>query len=958
MVCRKSVRKSIALFGLVVSALMVVARIAAGLGAGDGNSVFTSQVFRENFESIETGWTQEGGNVNRKVRAHERTSENAHSGARCEKIALTAGNGTHIYYSYPIRRALVTDDLKISVWVKSNRPGVQLIARVVFPRERDPDNLQLLGTLIPGTIYDQTGKWQRLELGRPDLATERQARLLRASLNRDVDTRESHIDRVMLNIYGGSGDNTVLIDDLEVSPVVTEGIRLAGAQLGQPGDVAQDPGVEINQDRLLVAGKPRLMRAIRAPGVPPAKLKEFGFNVLAVDWPLDLRGIEDAVNSGMWLMPHLPLNFDDPNATPPSVAQVLGQLPFSDSVLCWCVGTGLHSDASKPVTETVRELRGTTPRRPVAVDVTGNFRGYSREVDMLGAHRLPLGTSMGFREYREWLTQRRYLARPGTYFFSWVQATASTPDTGHVLNADGPEPDQLRLLTYTTLAAGCRGLAFRADESLGQPGPGRDRLLQLGLLNLELQLLEPYFASAGSATSVAVETTAPPVKHGPGAETDDKRANFAGKHRVGGGFAPLPKRDAAPLTDREDVQATLLRNDRGLVVIPIWYGKGAQFVPGQLAANDLTIIVPGIPDAAQAWQVTPAEVRMVKRERVAGGTRLTLPEFDLTGIILLSNDTVTLDQLRREVAKTCPYAALWAAELADSTVAKAKHVNGQLAALGHPQPDSFTLVQTAEERLAASRRAMEKGEFAKCYSESQRALRAVRILERAHWEDAVNSCTHQAKSLRLSVPQSSPYAVSFATLPQHWQFMRDVQSSQFGPNLIAGGDFESADALSEDGWSQVTDADESLELKATLSAQDPHRGERSLHLQVQPKEGQTLPASLDPMLAALVSKPIPVKANDLLRIRFWVRIPSGVQGSAEGALVYDSIGGAALAITQSEPLEWKQYTLYRRATHSDNMTITIGLTGIGDMYVDDLVVERAVPGGPLTRETQSLRTLR
>jgi hypothetical protein len=539
-----------------------------------------------------------------------------------------------------------------------------------------------------------------------------------------------------------------------------------------------------------------------------------------------------------------------------------------------------------------------------------------------------------------------------------VQATSDTPDAGHVANTTGPDPDQLRLLTYTSLAAGCRGLAYWADELLGQPGAGRGRLLQLGLLNLELQLLEPYFASAGSTTTVAVETTAPPPKRGPGADGDEKRSSFGAKTRVGGSFAPLPKRESAPLTDREDVQATLLRSDRGLVVIPIWYGKGAQFVPGQLAANDLSIVVPGIPDAAQAWQVTPAEVRMLKRERVSGGTRLTMPEFDLNAIILVSNDTVTLDQLRREIAKTSPFAALWSAELADSAVAKAKHVNGQLAALGHPQPDSFALLQTAAERLSAGRRAMQRGDFAQCYNESQRALRAVRILERAHWEDAVTACTHQTNAPRLTVPHSSPYAVSFATLPQHWQLMRQAQTSQFAANLIAGGDFESAEALSEDGWNQVMDADESLELKATLSAQDPHRGSRSLHLQVQAKEGRDLPASLDPMLAALVSKPIPVKADDVLRIRFWLRIPSGVQGSTEGAIIYDSVGGAALAITQAEPLEWKQYTLYRHATRSDTMTITIGLTGIGDIYVDDLVVERAVAGGPLTRENQPGRIRR
>ncbi len=935
---------------------MLAAVALAQVFRDDPNSI-SMQVLRDGFETIETSWIPEGGDAGRRVLSHERSAEAAHSGDRGERISLTAGNGTHIYYSYPTGRALVDDDLKISLWVKANRPGIQVLARVVFPRERDPETLQLLGTLVTGTSYDQPGKWQRLDMGRVDLGMERQVRLLRVSLNRDVDTREAYVDRVLINAYGGPGEVTVSVDDLEVSPVLTEAIRLAGAQLGQPGE-SPDPGVEISQDRLLVAGRPRLMRAIRAPDVSPTKLKEFGFNVMTVEWPLDLAAIEQGVNSGLWLMPQLPNSFHDPNAAAAPVGQVLSQLPFSESVLCWNVGTGVHFDAWKQATGTIRELRAVSPRRPVAVDVIGNFHSYSRNVDMLGAHRWPLGTAMEIRQYREWLTERRYLARPGTYFFTWIQAGSDLPDTGHVGNEAGPAPDQLRLLTYSAVAAGYRGLGFWGDRSLGQPGFGRERLLQLGLLNLELQLLEPYFASAGSPSTFAVDTTPPPPKRGPGADVQETRSDFGGKRKVAGSFAPLPKRAPTPLTEREDVQATLLRNDRGLVVIPIWYGKWAQFVAGQLAANDLNLVVPGIPDAAQAWQITPADVRMIKRERVSGGTRLTVPEFDLTAAILLTSDMTTVELLRREVAKTSPYAALWAAELANSEVDKAKHINGQLTALGHPQPDSFALIQTAEERTTAARSALERGEYAKCYMESQRALRAVRILERAHWEDAVKVCAHRPDALKLSVPQASPYAVSFASLPYHWQLMREVQNSQFGSNLVAGGEFENTEALSEDGWSQVMDAEDSLELRATLSAQDPHRGQRSLHLQVKPKEGHELPATLEPMTAALVSKPIPVRENDVLRIRFWLRVPAAIQGCPEGVVIYDSIGGPALAVTQVEPVEWKQFTLYRHATRPDNLTISLGLTGIGDVYIDDLIVERAMPATPLTRENQPVRTIR
>ena len=183
--------------------------------------------------------------------------------------------------------------------------------------------------------------------------------------------------------------------------------------------------------------------------------------------------------------------------------------------------------------------------------------------------------------------------------------------------------------------------------------------------------------------------------------------------------------------------------------------------------------------------------------------------------------------------------------------------------------------------------------------------------------------------------------------------VREIQSGDFSQNLVSGGDFESADKLSEDGWAQLLDTGDPVELSATLSGQNPHRGERSLHLEVKPKEGGLQAATLNPMLAALVSKPIPVKAGDILRIRFWLRVPAAIQGSPEGAILYDSIGGRTLAVTWVEPLEWKQFTLYRYATRSDLMTMTIGMTGIGELFVDDFAIERAVPATPLTRQKQS-----
>src|SRR5206468_1503440 len=87
-----------------------------------------------------------------------------------------------------------------------------------------------------------------------------------------------------------------------------------------------------------------------------------------------------------------------------------------------------------------------------------------------------------------------------------------------------------------------------------------------------------------------------------------------------------------------EVKAAIFHTDRGVLVLPIWLGQGAQFVPGQLTAPKLTIVVPATPLGTQPWQITPAEVRSLEQERVVGGTKVTIPEFSLTSAILFTAD--------------------------------------------------------------------------------------------------------------------------------------------------------------------------------------------------------------------------------------------------------------------------------------------------------------------------------
>ncbi len=86
--------------------------------------------------------------------ANVRVDENEHdistlsfkSQPSSERIKLTCeaatGDSAFIHYYYDTPPAPITELLTASVWVKSSKAGVQLRARVVFPKEADPANPQ------------------------------------------------------------------------------------------------------------------------------------------------------------------------------------------------------------------------------------------------------------------------------------------------------------------------------------------------------------------------------------------------------------------------------------------------------------------------------------------------------------------------------------------------------------------------------------------------------------------------------------------------------------------------------------------------------------------------------------------------------------------------------------------------------------------------------------------------
>ena len=119
-------------------------------------------------------------------------------------------------------------------------------------------------------------------------------------------------------------------------------------------------------------------------------------------------------------------------------------------------------------------------------------------------------TSLELVNYRNWLIQRRNLMPPNPFCWTWIQThlpdwfmtTAYEKTTGRFTEPIGPHPEQIRLLAYTAVGAGYRGLGYWSDRFLADSHMGRDRLLALALLNQEFRMLEPLLVDFQEAAAV------------------------------------------------------------------------------------------------------------------------------------------------------------------------------------------------------------------------------------------------------------------------------------------------------------------------------------------------------------------------------------------------------------------------------------------------------------------------
>ena len=103
---------------------------------------------------------------------------------------------------------------------------------------------------------------------------------------------------------------------------------------------------------------------------------------------------------------------------------------------------------------------------------------------------------------------------------------------------------------------------------------------------------------------------------------------------------------------------------------------------------------------------------------------------------------------------------------------------------------------------------------------------------------------------------------------------------------------------------------------------------------------QSCPSFLTFPIAAIRSPPIPVEANNLIRISVLVKRPYASAGGLGGIIVRDSIGGEQFQYRTSGAIAaFSRVVLFRKAPAAGTFTVTLGLAGYAEAYFDDFRVE-------------------
>lgn len=815
-----------------------------------------------------------------------------HAGQSAARVRLFGQGGTYAYLTYKIDRTHLIDEVSPRLWVKSDRPGLRLLVRVVLPKSIDPRTRQPVTTVLYGDSYSKLGSWQALEVTNLRKKFLRAIPQLRSRLGAWVSGRNAYVDCILLNAYGGSGLTTVWTDDLSYqvfpwSPQIDPQVRPAQNLAPQPAASSAEVGVKVHGDIVSADGRPLMVRAIEHNGESLTFLKSLGFNAVVLAGAPTADQLVEAGRLKLWLI------------APPPEGRIT---PEHSMVLAWRLGEGLGPGVRKAVRQMAVEVRrrDLLRRRPVMCGPLSHFADYRHVADIL---LIESPTPAGAWELGElgrwWRTvpdQARLTGPVWTAIPTEPQWRLEQQLAGFDANSAGEwayiEPDQLRALCYHAVAAGHRGLFFRSRTPLDRRHEIAElRRKSLELINRELALISPWAAGGLGEGDLSVASA--------------------------------------------DVRVSVLRTELSQLLMVTRTARDDQYVSAPRKPQELPLISSSLSRSGDAYRLTFAGVRTERMRRVPGGFQLVLNDRELCSLVILSQNAAAMQRLSQRLRTEGPRIAQLRYETTRLHAQRTTAILERLIAIGGALPPARGAVADVQRLLEQCRKSVQRQDLSTAIELSNVAMNALSTLRRRHWRNAVKS---------FPSPASSPLCADFSLLPEHYSLARRARGLRWGPNTLPHGDFENLRQMQKVGWSRSSNnvSDGTPLARVELSLERPWSGRHALHLISRPVAEEAAAVVAQPSVR-ISSAPVRLRSGQLARIHGWVNIPEALKGDPRGLRISDSLAGSGLGQFVRRTQGWQEFSFYRAAAEDDYLLIHFDLFGLGEVFVDEVTIAVATP---------------
>lgn len=932
-------------FWIQSRSLILVVLIVELLG---NTSSLRAESFKADFDDTsQVSWQVRIDATQAQKKWHVRNTTVPHSGAACEHLQVITGNlGSLIELSHRLPSSRIINELTVSLWFNSNRRGTRIGLEAVLPHQIDPETGAMARIYLIGDTYTDEGKWQELRCTTTETLVNQSLGLLRGrSQLRQVDTRDMYVERVLVVTRSSSDKVEFLLDDLKLSPIVHPDERVLETAAAWSKQNTK-PIVEFLLDRVQVQGKPMFPRMSRFHGEDLTELKQAGLNVIWAPRFDDYPFLSQLQSNGLWAMATPPRPKDEHGDFLASRDATL--IPFDEQtapIIFWNLGTQIPGKQWDEIRSRVGQIQSADQhfKRPIMADVLGKERQISREVSMIGSSPRILNSDINMLEYRDMLIDKTRIA-PGRFLWTWIQTEPTSANMRWRESSNKLpiiiEPEQIRLQTYATLSAGCRGNAYWTtsrldDESV--PG-GLERKLAIRQLNMEIDLIEHWLATGSVISHVPFslrQKESPRIKQLSAAFKNSGEKRILRDELLSEREMLIQRENES----RQEMQAAVIQSEYGTLILPVWYRRGAQFVPGQMAGNDATIVIPGGNASASVWELSTTDLKNLERKRVNGGVQITIPKFDMTSIIIMTSDQGLIQKLRSKVAAISRPSAETSVQLCRAKLARCLKTHAELVRLDVSQiarMDGPAILNRAESLAQQAETDLSAQNYHDARMHAQDCMQMLRILQRSQWREATRT---------LSSPMASPYTVAYSTLPDHWKMVTEIGRSgkNIQSNLLRAGDFEDIDTWVAEGWLHEQNAIEGTEAIAELYPRDKRSGDFSLRLLVAPVTRQQMPAHVEGPLVRVMTPPLSVRSGQILHVTGWVKVSNPITGNPQGATLQDSIMGPGGALHWNAETDWQKIDLIREVPRTEDFHLTLSLNGLGSILFDDLRVIAYTP---------------